>query len=56
MASLRTVLRRQLPIYGAGVFSNSNVTILSIIVPLPGDGFPILRRFALIGRGRGNAA
>ena len=34
MNGLRTALRQQLPIYGAGVFSNSNVTISSIIVPL----------------------
>lgn len=34
MTGLRTALRQQLPIYGAGVFSNSNVTISSIIVPL----------------------
>ena len=34
MASLRTAIRQQLPIYGAGVFSNSNVTIASVIVPL----------------------
>ena len=34
MSGLRTALRQELPIYGAGVFSNSNVTISSIIVPL----------------------
>lgn len=34
MSGLRTALRQQLPIYGAGVFSNSNVTISSMIVPL----------------------
>ena len=34
MSGLQTALRQQLPIYGAGVFSNSNVTISSIIVPL----------------------
>ena len=34
MTGFRTALRQQLPIYGAGVFSNSNVTISSIIVPL----------------------
>mgnify|MGYP001430893182 CR=1 FL=1 len=34
MSDWRKSLRQQLPIYGAGVFSNSNVTISSIIVPL----------------------
>lgn len=34
MSSFRDAVRQQLPIYGAGVFSNSNVTISSIIVPL----------------------
>ncbi|MEX2455598.1 MAG: MFS transporter [Rhodospirillaceae bacterium] len=34
MSERRSALRRQLPIYGAGVFSNSNVTIASLIVPL----------------------
>ncbi|MEC7488789.1 MAG: MFS transporter [Pseudomonadota bacterium] len=34
MIGLNSELRQQLPIYGAGVFSNSNVTISSIIVPL----------------------
>jgi MFS family permease len=34
MISIPPALRQQLPIYGAGVFSNSNVTISSIIVPL----------------------
>ena len=34
MTGLTAALRQQLPIYGAGVFSNSNVTISSIIVPL----------------------
>lgn len=34
MSSFREAVRQQLPIYGAGVFSNSNVTISSIIVPL----------------------
>ena len=34
MSVNRSALRQQLPIYGAGVFSNSNVTISSIIVPV----------------------
>ncbi len=34
MTGTSAALRQQLPIYGAGVFSNSNVTISSIIVPL----------------------
>jgi MFS family permease len=34
MSEKISALRRQLPIYGAGLFSNSNVTISSIIVPL----------------------
>ena len=34
MSGLRDALRQQLPIYGAGVFSNSNVTISSLVVPL----------------------
>ena len=34
MIRFPAALRQQLPIYGAGVFSNSNVTISSIIVPL----------------------
>jgi MFS family permease len=34
MIGIPPALRQQLPIYGAGVFSNSNVTISSIIVPL----------------------
>lgn len=34
MSEKISALRQQLPIYGAGVFSNSNVTISSIIVPL----------------------
>lgn len=34
MSEKYSALRQQLPIYGAGVFSNSNVTISSIIVPL----------------------
>jgi DHA1 family tetracycline resistance protein-like MFS transporter len=34
MREYRGALRRQLPIYGAGVFSNSNVTIASLVVPL----------------------
>ena len=34
MSDKIAALRQQLPIYGAGVFSNSNVTISSIIVPL----------------------
>ena len=34
MTDFRIALRQQVPIYGAGLFSNSNVTIASIIVPL----------------------
>tara|TARA_R110002126_G_scaffold10533_34_gene48539 strand:+ start:5113 stop:6336 length:1224 start_codon:yes stop_codon:yes gene_type:complete len=34
MSEIRSAIRQQLPIYGAGVFSNSNITISSIIVPL----------------------
>lgn len=34
MTAFSAAMRQQLPIYGAGVFSNSNVTISSIIVPL----------------------
>jgi MFS family permease len=34
MSVNRSAIRQHLPIYGAGLFSNSNVTISSIIVPL----------------------
>ncbi|MEC7488478.1 MAG: MFS transporter [Pseudomonadota bacterium] len=34
MTKLSAALRTQIPIYGAGIFSNSNVTIASMIVPL----------------------